>query len=364
MYIKLSGKDGALHRLGKEIQNVFQNLFKQRGKWRRKALEVAPYYSDVAPRATNARKQIICMYDGRMDHGGIADRLRGVISAYDVAKQMGYDFRIYFDHPFRLEDYLEPNLVDWRIAKEELCYNPEDAEAMFCGSNGTWVEPFFQRLWFKKRFREANKQLHVNTNAQLLPRSKRYGELFQELFRPSARLEQALDAQLQRIVTSHHITNLKSQASNLKPQISSLKPHYITISLRFIGLLNDFTERDGKHIAPEEQQRLMDRCVAKIRELYDQRAQGKPVLLTSDSTRFLRYAAERLDFVRYIPGDVVHIDYQDATSDDINMKLFVDMLMISRADEAFLLQTGGMYNSGFPRRAAQITGIPFHHVRF
>ena len=46
------------------------------------------------------------------------------------------------------------------------------------------------------------------------------------------------------------------------------------------------------------------------------------------------------------------------------MKLFVDMLLISRADEAWLLQTDKMYNSGFPRRAAQITGIPFHHIRF
>ena len=339
--ILIRGKEGLLHRTGKEIQNVFQNLFKQRGKWRRKALEVAPYYTADAPHATNTRKQIICMYDGRMDHGGIADRLRGVVSSYDVAKRMGYDFRIFFDHPFLLEDYLVPATVDWRITKEELCYNPEDAEAMFCGSNGTLVEPFFQRLWFKKRFREAHKQLHVYTNALLLPRSKRYGELFRELFRPSERLEQAL-------------------ARYSEP----LKGGYITVSLRFIGLLDDFTERDGKHISAEEQQQLMDRCVAQIRKLYDRMGEKKRVLLTSDSTRFLKYAAEQLDFVYYIPGDVVHIDYQDQTPDDINMKLFVDMLLISRADEAWLLQTDKMYNSGFPRRAAQITGIPFHHIRF
>lgn len=339
--ILIRGKEGLLHRTGKEIQNVFQNLFKQRGKWRRKALEVATYYTADAPHATNTRKQIICMYDGRMDHGGIADRLRGVVSSYDVAKRMGYDFRIFFDHPFLLEDYLVPATVDWRITKEELCYNPEDAEAMFCGSNGTLVEPFFQRLWFKKRFREAHKQLHVYTNALLLPRSKRYGELFRELFRPSERLEQAL-------------------ARYSEP----LKGGYVTVSLRFIGLLDDFTERDGKHISAEEQQQLMDRCVAQIRKLYDRMGEKKRVLLTSDSTRFLKYAAEQLDFVYYIPGDVVHIDYQDQTPDDINMKLFVDMLLISRADEAWLLQTDKMYNSGFPRRAAQITGIPFHHIRF
>jgi hypothetical protein len=239
-----------------------------------------------------------------------------------------------------LEDYLVPNTVDWRIAKADLCYNPEDAEPMFCGSNGTLVEPFFQKLWFKKRFREARKQLHVYTNALLLPRSKRYGELFRELFRPSERLEKAL-----------------------QQYGEPLKGGYITISLRFIGLLDDFTERDGKHISPEEQQQLMEHCVAQVGKIHDRHPEKK-VLLTSDSTRFLHYAAEQLPFVYYIPGDVVHIDYQDETSDDINMKLFVDMYLISRADEAFLLQTDKMYNSGFPRRAAQISGIPFHHVRF
>jgi hypothetical protein len=253
---------------------------------------------------------------------------------------MGYDFRIFFDHPFRLENYLIPNLVDWRIAPVDLCYNVEDAEPMFCGSNGTLVEPFFQKLWFKKRFREARKQLHVYTNALLLPRSRRYGELFCELFRPTPRLEQAL-------------------ARYSEP----LQGGYITVSLRFIGLLDDFAERDGKHISKDEQQRLMERCVAQVQKLHDRHPEKK-VLLTSDSTRFLNYAARQLPFVHYIPGDVVHIDYQDETSDDINMKLFVDMFLISRADEAFLLQTDKMYNSGFPRRAAQISGIPFHHIRF
>ena len=212
---------------------------------------------------------------------------------------------------------------------------------MFCGSNGTLVEPFFQKLWFKKRFRESRTQLHVYTNALLLPRSKQYGECFRALFRPTERVEKAL-------------------AKYSEP----LQGGYVTMSLRFIGLLDDFTERDGKHISPDEQQQLMERCVDQIRRLHNRMAIKKKVLLTSDSTRFLRFAASRLDFVYFIPGDVVHIDYQDETSDDINIKLFVDMLLIARADEAFLLQTDKMYNSGFPRRAAQITSIPFHHVRF
>ena len=90
----------------------------------------------------------------------------------------------------------------------------------------------------------------------------------------------------------------------------------------------------------------------------------KKVVLMSDSIRFLEYAASQLDFIYYIPGKVQHIDFYKETPEDVNIKLFVDILMISRAEKAFLLQTGKMYNSGFPRRAAQVGNIPFRHIRF
>jgi len=80
--------------------------------------------------------------------------------------------------------------------------------------------------------------------------------------------------------------------------------------------------------------------------------------------RFLEYAASRLDYVSYVPGKVQHIDFYDNTGDDVNIKLFADILIISRAERAFLLQTGRMYNSGFPRRAAQVGNVPFKHIRF
>ena len=178
--ILIRGKEGLIHRTGKDIQNVFQNLFKQRGKWRRKAKELAPYYSTDAPRLPEdgSPKKVICLFDGRIDHCGMTDRLRGIVSAYDVAKQLGYDFRIWFVNPFRLEDYLLPNEVDWRIDESEISYNPADSHVMYCGSNDTHVERFFQRLWFKKCFQEAPRQVHVYTNAHLLPYGQRFGRRF------------------------------------------------------------------------------------------------------------------------------------------------------------------------------------------
>ena len=136
------------------------------------------------------------------------------------------------------------------------------------------------------------------------------------------------------------------------------------MSLRFQRLLGDFVERDGTDISPEEQQQLMTRCVQKIAELRNTLDDTKKVVLMSDSIRFLEYAASQLDFIYYIPGKVQHIDFYKETPEDVNIKLFVDILMISRAEKAFLLQTGKMYNSGFPRRAAQVGNIPFRHIRF
>ena len=133
---------------------------------------------------------------------------------------------------------------------------------------------------------------------------------------------------------------------------------------RFQRLLGDFHERDGFDISAEEQQLLMDRCVERIEQLHRSLDVSRKIMLMSDSVRFLEYAAQRLDFVSYVPGKIQHIDFYDNTGDDVNIKLFADILIISRAERAFLLQTGRMYNSGFPRRAAQVGNVPFKHIRF
>lgn len=339
--ILIRGKEGLIHRTGKEIQNVFQNLFKQRGKWRRQAQTLDEYYTENAPRAKNTQKQIICMVDGRMHHGGLADRLRGIVSAYYVCKELGYDFKIHFVHPFHLEDYLVPNEVNWLIDENDICYNSKDAIPMFCGSNATLVEPFFQELWFKKKFKEPVKQVHVYTNAMLLPRGRRFHDYFNELFKPSEALDKALNK-----------------------HVEPLKEGYYAMTFRFQQLLGDFKEEQQFTILPpDEQQILMERCVAQIERQYA-KLEKKRVLLTSDSTKFLEYAKQRLNYVYVVSGTVAHMDWSTDIPFDVNLKSFVDFYTISRAEKAFLLQTGKMYNSGFPRRAAQVGNIPFKHIRF
>lgn len=56
--------------------------------------------------------------------GGLSDRLRGIVSIYAECKKQRLPFRIVFE-PLHLEDYLLPNKYDWRISKEEICWDSQ-----------------------------------------------------------------------------------------------------------------------------------------------------------------------------------------------------------------------------------------------
>ena len=45
---------------------------------------------------TKGRKEIIIVFDGNFPHGGLVDRLKGILSFYQVAKKTDADFKIYF----------------------------------------------------------------------------------------------------------------------------------------------------------------------------------------------------------------------------------------------------------------------------
>ncbi|NJM79316.1 MAG: hypothetical protein HC854_06280 [Flavobacterium sp.] len=62
---------------------------------------------------TTSNKTIIICFDGVFAHGGFVDRLKGMISFYEVSKQLDYDFKIHFSHPFQLDYFFKPNEINW-----------------------------------------------------------------------------------------------------------------------------------------------------------------------------------------------------------------------------------------------------------
>ena len=339
--ILLKGKEGLFHVVGKDIQNVFQNLFKQRYKWKREIKRyVANYYTPEASRATNQEKEVIFMVDGRMHHGGIGDRLRGIISTYAVCESLGIKFKINFVSPFNLNLFLVPNKVDWQIKESELSYNSNDTLAIFCGSNGTHVERPFQRRWFVKNFKKNLKQIHVYTNA-ILVKPKTFQRLFNELFRMSPMLA--------------------ASVHNCKEEIGS---DYIAVTCRFQQLLGDFKEGDYEILNEEDRNNLMQAAAKEIDKIYQAQTKKLPILLTSDSISFLDYMKKMKSYIHVVEGKLVHMDYSTESDIHVHLKSFTDLMMLSGAKKIYLLKSPKMYNSGFPRIAGTIGNKPFQLVRF
>lgn len=339
--ILLKGKEGIFHVIGKDIQNVFQNLFKQRYKWRREIKRyVASSYTADAPHAAPPGKEVIFMVDGKMHHGGLADRLRGIVSVYSICKKMGIPFKLHFVSPFSLEEFLVPNKVDWHIEDSEISYNSEDSLAIFCGSNGTHVEKPFQRRWFVKNFKKNVKQIHVYTNAILLQ-----GEDFQRHFNELFKMTPALEA-------------------SIKEAKEGIGEKYISVSSRFQQLLGDFEEENCEILNAEQRDLLMQAAAAEIDKIYNSQTEKLPILLTSDSMNFVAYMKEKAPYIRTIKGNIAHMDYSQGSALDVHLKTFTDLLTLSGSQKLYLLKSPKMYNSGFPRMASMIGNKPFQLVRF
>lgn len=335
----IKGKESVAFQTARAVKYIIQNCTKQRGMWREEIQHyVASDYSTNAPHATNSEKEVVFMIDGKMQHGGLADRLRGIVSVYSICKTMGLKFKLHFVSPFSLEEFLEPNEVDWRIKESEICYNSDDSFAIFCGTNYPLVDRPFQRKWFVDNFKKDVKQIHVYTNAILI-KGEKFKEHFLELFKMTPALEQAID---------------KAQ--------KEIGQKYIAIAARFIQLLGDFKEEHYEVLNESDRLALMQAAAAEIEKVHQR--YGGAILLTSDSVSFLHYMKKQKSYVHIIEGNVVHMDYSAGPALDLHLKTFTDIMMLSRAEKIFLLKSPQMYNSGFPRMASMIGNKPFELIRF
>ena len=95
------------------------------------------------------------MVDGKIRHGGLADRLYGILCTYSYCKSCGIDFKLYFVSPFNLSLLLQPNSYDWRTF--------EKSDSFW----GTSVLVKSGEEYTFKRFK-LRKQTHLYSNAHNL----------------------------------------------------------------------------------------------------------------------------------------------------------------------------------------------------
>jgi len=156
--------------------------------------------------------------------------------------------------------------------------------------------------------------------------------LFEELFQPGEVLSQQIES-IRTIIN---------------------KP-YISVTYRFQALLGDFYE--GKHFEKKglafskvEKNSLINSSINALTNIQKDHP-NVPILVTSDSQTFLSIV-QKIPQVYIIPGKVVHMDFTHDETENIYIKSFLDLYMISKADKIYRVSGKGLYETGFPKVAA------------
>ena len=73
---------------------MFKFLKKKASKVHKQVKMILFYGQRLTLKQTNEAKTIVICFDGLFSHGGLVDRIKGMISFYEVAKQLNCDFKI------------------------------------------------------------------------------------------------------------------------------------------------------------------------------------------------------------------------------------------------------------------------------
>ncbi len=312
----------------------------------------AHYNIDNPKIDTNGTKTVIVMVDGKFTCG-LSDRLQGTAFAYSCIRELreeGVDveFRINFTAPFNLSTYLEPASYNWQIAPDKISYNSLQAhELVLMYPEEKDKVPhrdisLTNAEYLKREIKDSShSQIHIYTNIHY-GKNNSHSISFNELFKPSARLQEIL---------TPHIEFLNTRGE------------YLNTTFRFQNLLGDFKE--GSYLSlesNEEREDLIKRCLAQIEKIHIKNP-DKTILVTSDSRTFLNIANQK-EYVYIVDGELVHMAYTTENTFEMHQKAFIDYLMIAGAEKIYLMRTGKMYNSGFPHTASMINNRPFERIEF
>ena len=265
--------------------------------------------------------------DPNISHPGLIDRLKAIVGTYYVAKQNGFDFKIIFTHPFLLNDYLDCTGQHWVASFDDLSYSLKNTRLL--AYNGGGKVP---------KLNKNVKQYHVYCyigydilhENRIENGEQIWRELFETLFEPSPIVKQALQS----------YQNLQSEG-------------YVAVHLRFVNALEQFEENQFNFLSLEQQEQLIQRCLAAIREIIN-RYPARRIVVFSDSTLFLNRVRKTLPVI-VLDGEIGHVSF--AATKDVVLKAFVDFHMMSKAEVIIRILGAEMYVSAFSYYAAVLGKI-------
>lgn len=254
-------------------------------------------------------------------HPGLVDRFKAIVGMYYIAKKNGWDFKLVFTTPFCLEEYLEPNLVDWKIDRQDISCDLFDTRLIEYNAFGSLPTLKNNIKQYHCYFYEGFNFLQKNNISDW---ETEWAKMFHMLFKPSKRLESLLTEYL------------PSQP-------------YVAVHFRFVNALEHFEDGYDNAVSKEDQRILIDKCLETLKGIKIK--ENKDVYVFTDSAVFSSIAKEK-GYNTVGTNDIGHISFETKT--ETYDKTFLDLFAISRAARVYAIHGNVLYNSVFPYYAAII----------
>jgi hypothetical protein len=285
----------------------------------------------------SSKKRIIVCFNGVVPHGGLVDRLKGIISFYDIAKRLDFDFYIQFNTPFSLTDFLEPNQVDWIIKDSDVTYNFRSTQIVNCINNFNF-NPF-------EKIKNSNKSTFlIYSNIDYLDISnKNLGDINKET------------------LWRNHFNDLFKKTVLLDTELNKVVPgSYNSFHTRFTSLMGDFKDSTSVILSIEARNKLISDLKTKVIQLKE--ASDKPLYAFSDSSNFLDEISNSFE-VKRLEGLPFHMDnYAGGSTLEAHLKTMIDFFTIANSNHVYFIKVGKMYTSAFSKYAAIIGNKPFTKI--
>lgn len=316
--------------------SLIKNIKRKLGKGV-KRLKLLAFHSQQLSFKSVSKKRIIICFNGVLPHGGLVDRLKGMLSFYDIAKTLDYDFFIQFDAPFNLDVFLEPNQVPWKMDRRDLRYHPIKTKILYTVNDFDCnplkiIQDSSAHSFIIYANIDYSNTLHPEWT--LKEKENNWRNNFNTLFKKSVWLNSKLNA----------IENEK----------------YIACHTRFTTLMGDFKDSTALVLNAKEQEVLTVQLQQKMKCILEET--NYKCYAFSDSMRFLDTIKDNAS-VYLVEGQPFHMDnFGDNTTMEAHLKTLLDFFMISKSEAVYFIKCGKMYHSSFSKYAAIIGNIPFKTI--
>ncbi|AXT20744.1 hypothetical protein D7030_11775 [Flavobacteriaceae bacterium AU392] len=314
-----------------------KTLKKKLSKTVKKIMFFLHYSRHLSFKTNTNKKRIIICFDGLFPHGGLVDRLKGMISFYEISKLLNYEFYIHFDNPFNLNIFLEPNTVNWLIKKKDIKWHPTKTKLIYVVNNFN-VKP----LELIKKSKADTFIVYANID-------------YLNSFHPLA------DAKALENKWRINFNELFKKTSQLNDKLNNIEQEkYIAFHTRFTSLMGDFVDSSTKTISEEQKQKLLTQLQTEVKSIV--KTTVYKCYGFSDSVRFLDYIEEK-EAVHLVEGNPFHMDnYKGNSTIEGHLKTMIDFFMIANSEIVYFLKIEPMYHSSFSKYAAIVGDKPFKMI--